>query len=264
MWAHLQDEPPAVTAAAPRPARRHRRRHRARPGQGSRRRATRPARRWSPPPAPRCRRDEGEDDHPSRIAVRALTAGPARSIVAWCGVLASHGSACSSRSAPWQRSRARGRSPTRRRRRCRRRSRARPSTPRSRPARCASGCPGRPPSSRSPRPQQLPIGTTFDTTAGRVTLTSAADTKGATQHAWFYEGTFTDRPDDRLPADHDAHARRRAAGLPQGRRRRAPRPSASSATCGATARAASAPAGASARRRCAARAGSSRTAATAR
>lgn len=40
-------------------------------------------------------------------------------------------------------------------------------------------------------PQQLPMGTTFDTTAGRVTLTSAADTKGATQHAWFYEGTFT-------------------------------------------------------------------------
>jgi hypothetical protein len=40
-------------------------------------------------------------------------------------------------------------------------------------------------------PQQLPIGTTFDTTAGRVTLTSAADTSGATQHAWFYEGTFT-------------------------------------------------------------------------
>ena len=40
-------------------------------------------------------------------------------------------------------------------------------------------------------PQQLPIGTTFDTTAGRVTLTSAADTTGATQHAWFYEGTFT-------------------------------------------------------------------------
>jgi hypothetical protein len=40
-------------------------------------------------------------------------------------------------------------------------------------------------------PQQLPIGTTFDTTAGRVTLTSAADTKGATQHAWFYAGTFT-------------------------------------------------------------------------
>jgi hypothetical protein len=40
-------------------------------------------------------------------------------------------------------------------------------------------------------PRQLPIGTTFDTTAGRVTLTSAADTAGATQHAWFYEGTFT-------------------------------------------------------------------------
>jgi len=42
-------------------------------------------------------------------------------------------------------------------------------------------------------PQQLPMGTTFDTTAGRVTLTSAADTQGATQHAWFYEGTFTVR-----------------------------------------------------------------------
>jgi hypothetical protein len=40
-------------------------------------------------------------------------------------------------------------------------------------------------------PQQLPIGTTFDTTAGRVTLTTASDTNGATQHAWFYEGTFT-------------------------------------------------------------------------
>ena len=40
-------------------------------------------------------------------------------------------------------------------------------------------------------PQQLPMGTTFDTTAGRVTLTSAADAQGATQHAWFYEGTFT-------------------------------------------------------------------------
>ena len=40
-------------------------------------------------------------------------------------------------------------------------------------------------------PQQVPIGTTFDTTAGRVTLTSAADANGATQHAWFYEGTFT-------------------------------------------------------------------------
>jgi hypothetical protein len=40
-------------------------------------------------------------------------------------------------------------------------------------------------------PVQLPIGTTFDTTAGRVTLTSASDPQGDTQHAWFYEGTFT-------------------------------------------------------------------------
>jgi hypothetical protein len=39
-------------------------------------------------------------------------------------------------------------------------------------------------------PQQLPIGTTFDTTRGRVTLTSASDKKGDTQHAWFYEGVF--------------------------------------------------------------------------
>jgi hypothetical protein len=39
-------------------------------------------------------------------------------------------------------------------------------------------------------PQQLPIGTTFDTTSGRVALTSASDLKGATQDAWFYEGTF--------------------------------------------------------------------------
>ena len=40
-------------------------------------------------------------------------------------------------------------------------------------------------------PQQVPMGTTFDTTGGRVTLTSASDAQGATQHAWFYEGTFT-------------------------------------------------------------------------
>jgi hypothetical protein len=40
-------------------------------------------------------------------------------------------------------------------------------------------------------PTQVPVGTTFDTTAGRVTLTSAADDQGGTQHAWFYEGTFT-------------------------------------------------------------------------
>ena len=66
-------------------------------------------------------------------------------------------------------------------------------------------------------PQQLPIGTTFDTTAGRVTLTSAADSKGATQHAWFYEGTFTIGQTTGLAADHDARARRRAAQLPEGR-----------------------------------------------
>jgi hypothetical protein len=35
-------------------------------------------------------------------------------------------------------------------------------------------------------PQQVPLGTTFDTTAGRVTLITAAS-----ERAWFYEGTFT-------------------------------------------------------------------------
>jgi hypothetical protein len=40
-------------------------------------------------------------------------------------------------------------------------------------------------------PVQVPIGTTFDTTAGRVTLMSASDPQGDTQKAWFYEGTFT-------------------------------------------------------------------------
>jgi hypothetical protein len=40
-------------------------------------------------------------------------------------------------------------------------------------------------------PVQVPIGTTFDTTAGRVTLIAASDDQGTTQNAWFYEGTFT-------------------------------------------------------------------------
>lgn len=39
-------------------------------------------------------------------------------------------------------------------------------------------------------PVQVPMGTTFDTLKGRVTLTSAADLKGGTQHAWFYSGVF--------------------------------------------------------------------------
>jgi hypothetical protein len=40
-------------------------------------------------------------------------------------------------------------------------------------------------------PVQVPVGTTFDTTAGRVTLIVARDDKGTTENAWFYEGTFT-------------------------------------------------------------------------
>jgi hypothetical protein len=39
-------------------------------------------------------------------------------------------------------------------------------------------------------PRQVPLGTIFDTTKGRVTLTSAADKTGRTQHAWFYRGIF--------------------------------------------------------------------------
>jgi hypothetical protein len=39
-------------------------------------------------------------------------------------------------------------------------------------------------------PRQVPLGTIFDTTKGRVTLTSAADKGGGTQHAWFYRGIF--------------------------------------------------------------------------
>ncbi|HEX5620524.1 MAG TPA: choice-of-anchor Q domain-containing protein [Solirubrobacteraceae bacterium] len=39
--------------------------------------------------------------------------------------------------------------------------------------------------------QQLPMGTTFDTTKGRVNLVSAAsNVPGPTQKAWFYEGVF--------------------------------------------------------------------------
>ena len=39
-------------------------------------------------------------------------------------------------------------------------------------------------------PRQVPLGTIIDTTHGKVTLTSAADLAGGTQHAWFYRGIF--------------------------------------------------------------------------
>jgi hypothetical protein len=39
-------------------------------------------------------------------------------------------------------------------------------------------------------PVQVRVGTTFDTTGGRVTLIVASDDKGTTENAWFYEGTF--------------------------------------------------------------------------
>jgi hypothetical protein len=38
--------------------------------------------------------------------------------------------------------------------------------------------------------QQLPMGTTFDTTKGRVNLVAAANNTGKTQKAWFYKGVF--------------------------------------------------------------------------
>jgi hypothetical protein len=40
-------------------------------------------------------------------------------------------------------------------------------------------------------PVQVPVGTTFDTTGGSVTLIVASDDKGTTENAWFYEGAFT-------------------------------------------------------------------------
>jgi hypothetical protein len=39
-------------------------------------------------------------------------------------------------------------------------------------------------------PVQVPLGTVFDTLKGNVSLTSAADGKGAVQNAWFYSGIF--------------------------------------------------------------------------
>ena len=38
--------------------------------------------------------------------------------------------------------------------------------------------------------QQVPVGTTFDTSKGRVTLVSAANQQGKTQKGWFYSGVF--------------------------------------------------------------------------
>jgi hypothetical protein len=39
-------------------------------------------------------------------------------------------------------------------------------------------------------PVQIPVGSTIDTTKGRVTLISAADRGGTEQDAWFYQGIF--------------------------------------------------------------------------
>jgi hypothetical protein len=37
---------------------------------------------------------------------------------------------------------------------------------------------------------QIPVGTTLDTTDGRVSITAASDLKGATSKSWFYSGVF--------------------------------------------------------------------------
>ena len=39
-------------------------------------------------------------------------------------------------------------------------------------------------------PVQIPVGSTIDTTKGRIALTSAADKGGTEQSAWFYDGIF--------------------------------------------------------------------------
>jgi hypothetical protein len=38
--------------------------------------------------------------------------------------------------------------------------------------------------------QQLPMGSTLDTSKGRVNLVAAANNAGKTQRAWFYQGVF--------------------------------------------------------------------------
>ena len=69
------------------------------------------------------------------------------------------------------------------------RSPASPSTPRRRAARVKIKLPG---TSRFVvlDEQQLPVGTTVDATKGRVTLVAAADNKGGTATADFYDGIF--------------------------------------------------------------------------
>ena len=110
--------------------------------------------------------------------------------------------------------------------------------------------------------EQIPVGTTVDTTKGRVTLTSAADGSGKTQTADFYEGIFRvsqtrgAKPITVLTLVETAELPERARERGARRRRRA--------SCGATAAVASAPTASTARRPCAARSGSPRTAATRR
>ena len=62
--------------------------------------------------------------------------------------------------------------------------------------------------------RQIPVGATLDTRRGRVNLLSAADRKGATQLAWFYDGVFKVGQTRRLATDHEPHDGRADRALP--------------------------------------------------
>jgi hypothetical protein len=51
--------------------------------------------------------------------------------------------------------------------------------------------PGAASSTRLTEDVQVPIGTTLDTLAGRVSITAASDLHGGTNKSWFYSGVFT-------------------------------------------------------------------------
>ena len=105
----------------------------------------------------------------------------------------------------------------------------------------------------------IPLGSTVDTTAGVVELTSVPKAGGTPQTATFYEGVFKVTQAGAVTN----LALTEAAGVVPRRRTRGGDEEEASASCGATARAPSGRPASTARRRCAARSGSSRTAAPA-
>ena len=102
----------------------------------------------------------------------------------------------------------------------------------------------------------VPVGSQVDTRKGRVELTSAADAKGKTQTAQFYDGIFkvTYKSGARELVTRGGRWWARS-GPARRRRGRARRQSGASAACGATGRAASARGAGAPRRWCAARSG---------